>query len=413
MTEAIPLLARQPIFDGNMQVVAYELLCRNSDLKFIASSDGDAASSQVLLNAFTELSIEQVVGTHKAFVNFTRTLLSSPPPFNRQKLVIEVLEGQRVDASMLHSLKQLREQGYTIALDDFELDENSENLVAYADIIKLDVLSLSPEKLQYHINYLKPFGVTLIAEKVETYEMFEQCKALGFDLFQGYFLAKPRVITGRKISENKQSVLQLLSTLHDQDAPIEKIERMIARDTLLSFKLLRLVNSAAFGLSRNVESLRQAIMLLGLNKLRNWVNLLALSNLSGKPHELSVAALTRARMCEMIATKMNQRNRPDAYFTVGLLSTLDAFLDSPLEELLSNLSLSETLNNAMLTHAGPEGMVLRVVQAHEQGHWQDIDWKQLEDFGLTPDLIAEIYVDSLHWVAETMNTLGLAPSGKQ
>lgn len=407
MTEVIPLLARQPIFDGNMQVVAYELLCRNSDLKFIGTTDGDAASSQVLLNAFTELSIEQVVGKHKAFVNFTRTLLSSPPPFNRQKLVIEVLEGLHVDTVMLHALKQLREQGYTIALDDFELTENNKDLVAYADIIKLDVLSLTPEKLKQHIDYLKPFGVTLIAEKVETYEMFEQCKALGFDLFQGYFLAKPRVITGRKISENKQTVLQLLSALYDQDAPIEKIERMIAGDTILSFKLLRLVNSAAFGLSRKVESLRQAILLLGLNKLRNWVNLLALSNLSGKPHELSVAALTRARMCEMIATHINQRNRPDAYFTVGLLSTLDAFLDSPLEELLGNLSLSESLNQAMLAHAGPEGMVLKLVQAHEQGHWQDIDWNHLAELGITPELFAEIYVDSLSWVAETMNSVGL------
>jgi EAL and modified HD-GYP domain-containing signal transduction protein len=412
MTDAIPLLARQPIFDGNMQVVAYELLCRNSDLKFITSTDGDAASSQVLLNAFTELSIEQVVGKHKAYVNFTRTLLDSPPPFNRQKLVIEVLEGQQIDASMLHSLKQLREQGYTIALDDFELNEESESLVAYADIIKLDVLSLSPEQLQYHINYLKPFGITLIAEKVETYEMFEQCKALGFDLFQGYFLAKPRVITGRKISENKQSVLQLLSALHDPNVPLEKTERMIARDTLLSFKLLRLVNSAAFGLHRDVESLRQAIMLLGLNKLKNWVNLLALSNLSGKPHELSIAALTRARMCEMISTRLNERGRPDSYFTVGLLSTLDAFLDTPLEELLRNLSLSEALNQAMLTHSGPEGLVLQVVQAHEQGHWQDIDWNRLEELGLTSESLAEIYLDALHWVAETMNSLGIAPSEK-
>ncbi|MEN0037505.1 MAG: HDOD domain-containing protein [Cellvibrio sp.] len=408
MTEAIPLLARQPIFNGNMQVVAYELLCRNNDLKFISTTDGDAASSQVLLNAFTELPIEQVVGKHKAFVNFTRTLLNSPPPFSKQKLVIEVLEGQQVDAAMLHSLKQLREQGYTIALDDFELDENSQNLVAYADIIKLDVLALTPEKLQQHITYLKPFGVTLIAEKVETYEMFEQCKALGFDLFQGYFLAKPRVITGRKISENKQSVLQLLSALHDADAPIDKIERMIARDTLLSFKLLRLVNSAAFGLSRNVESLRQAIMLLGMNKLRNWVNLLALSNLSGKPHELSIAALTRARMCEKIAAVINQRSRPDSYFTVGLLSTLDAFLDSPLEELLGTLSLSEQLNQAMLNHSGPEGMVLQIVQAHEQGHWQEIDWDHLAELGLTTEKMAEIYVDSLYWVAETMNTLGIS-----
>lgn len=335
-------------------------------------------------------------------------MINSPPPFSRQKLVIEVLEGQRVDASMLHSLKQLREQGYSIALDDFELDEDNKDLVAYADIIKLDVLSLSLEKLKYHLDYLKPFNIILIAEKVETYEMFEQCKALGFDLFQGYFLAKPKVISGRKISENKQSVLQLLSALHDRDISIEQLERMIARDTLLSFKLLRLVNSAAFGLSRNVESLRQAIMLLGLNKLRNWVNLLALSNLSGKPHELSVAALTRARMCEMIAAQMNHRNNTDAYFTVGLLSTLDAFLDVPLAELLSNLSLSESLNNAMLSYSGPEGMVLQIVHAHEQGHWQDIDWQQLKGLGLTPEILAKIYVDSLHWVAETMNTLGLA-----
>lgn len=412
MSEAIPLLARQPIFNGNMQVVAYELLCRNSDLKFITSTDGDAASSQVLLNAFTELSIEQVVGKHKAYVNFTRTLLDSPPPFSRQKLVIEVLEGQQIDASMLHSLKLLREQGYTIALDDFELDEKTESLVAYADIIKLDVLSLSPDRLHYHINYLKPFGITLIAEKVETYEMFEQCKALGFDLFQGYFLAKPRVITGRKISENKQSVLQLLSALHDPDIAIDKIERMIARDTLLSFKLLRLVNSAALGLRRNVDSLRQAIMLLGLGKLKNWVNLLALSNLSGKPHELSVAALTRARMCEMISTQLKQQSRPDTSFTVGLLSTLDAFLDTPLEELLRNLSLSEALNQAMLSHTGPEGMVLELVQAHEQGRWQEIDWKNLETLGLTPEILAEIYLHSLHWVAETMNSLGIAPSEK-
>lgn len=408
MTDTTPLLARQPIFDRNMRVIAYELLCRNTDLKFMATTDGDAASSQVLLNAFTELSIEHVVGKHKAFVNFTRTLLHSPPPFNRQQLVIEVLEGQQVDASMLHALKELREQGYTIALDDFELNEDNKSLVAYADIIKLDVLSLSSEKLKYHIDYLRPFGITLIAEKVETYEMFETCKALGFDLFQGYFLAKPRVITGRKISENKQSVLQLLSALHDPDVPIEKVERMIARDTLLSFKLLRLVNSAAFGLPRSVESLRQAIMLLGLQKLRNWVNLLALSNLSGKPHELSVAALTRARMCEMIASHIDKRSRPDSYFTVGLLSTLDAFLDSPLEDLLKNLSLSEALNQAMLAHSGPEGMVLQVVQAHEQGKWQDIDWEHMQSLGLTSDKLATIYLQALYWVAETMNSFGMA-----
>jgi EAL and modified HD-GYP domain-containing signal transduction protein len=407
MTDTTPLLARQPIFDRTMKVVAYELLCRNSELKFIATTDGDAASSQVLLNAFTELSIDDVVGNHKAFVNFTRTLLHAPPPFNRQKLVIEVLEGQQIDASMLHSLKQLREQGYTIALDDFELSHETEELIAYADIVKLDVLALSPEQLQQHVDYLKPFGVTLIAEKVETYEMFEHCKAMGFDLFQGYFLAKPRVIRGRKIAENKQSVLQLLSALHDPNIALDKIEHLIAQDTILSFKLLRLVNSAAFGLPRHVESLRQAIMLLGLNKLRNWVNLLALSNLNGKPHELSITALTRARLCELIATKTNQIVRKDAYFTVGLLSTLDAFLDTPLEELLGHLSLSEQLNQAILHHAGPEGKALSMVQKHEYGQWHEIDWEYFAELGITPETLAEIYLEALRWVDETLHSLGL------
>ncbi|HEX7761994.1 MAG TPA: HDOD domain-containing protein, partial [Cellvibrio sp.] len=156
----------------------------------------------------------------------------------------------------------------------------------------------------------------------------------------------------------------------------------------------------------------QAIMLLGLNKLRNWVNLLALSNLSGKPHELSITALTRARMCEMIATKINQRSRPDSFFTVGLLSTLDAFLDAPLEELLRNLSLSEPLNQAMLKHTGPEGMVLEIVQMHEQGHWQEINWDHLADQGITPENLAEIYIDALRWVAETMSTLGVSANEK-
>lgn len=409
MTSSIPLLARQPIFNPKIQVIGYELLCRNADLIYDSARDADAASSQVLLNSFTETAIEDVVGKGFAFVNFTRTLIANPPPFDKRKLVIEVLEGQRIDPAMLHSLKNLREQGYTIALDDFVLSDETECLIAYADIIKLDVLALTKAQLREHIDYIKPFGIQLLAEKIETYEMFEACKAMGFDLFQGYFLAKPQVLTGRKISENKQSVLMLLSALHDPNVPLDKIERMIASDTLLSFKLLRLVNSAAFGLNREIESLRQAIMLLGLNKLRNWVNLLALSNLGGKPHELSVAALTRARMCESLAQKMPSTSRGDSYFTVGLFSTLDAFLDVPLETLLGNLSLSPPLNLAMLNHQGPEGKVLEIVQAHERGAWDNMDWEFLAEQGISPESMAELYIETLTWVTETMTSLGLAP----
>jgi EAL and modified HD-GYP domain-containing signal transduction protein len=407
MSELLPLLARQPIFNRKMQVVAYELLCRSTEMTDGKFDDGDMASSQVLLHAFTELSINSVVGNHQAYINFTRTLLMTPPPFDRKQLVVEVLEGQTIDAQMLHSLKLLREQGYTIALDDFELSEETKDLVPYADIIKLDVLSLSSEQLLAHIEYLQPLGIILLAEKVETYEMLEFCKEAGFDLFQGYFLARPKIIKGRKITENKQAVLQLLSVLHDPDVALEKVERLISRDPMLSYKLLRMVNSAAFALPRTIESLRQAITLLGLNIIKNWVNLLAMANLGDKPMELSIAALTRARMCEVIAATMNGKQRQDTFFTVGLLSTLDAFMDAPLETLLGNISLSSQLNEALLNHLGDEGKVLDIVEHYEHAEWDRIDWDYLQTRNINPEMLSHIYVEALQWVATTMDTMGI------
>ena len=404
---SIPLLARQPIFNHKIKVVGYELLCRNKDLVFDNKRDADAASSQVLLNSFTELNIEEVVGSGLAFVNFTRTLIDNHPPFDRQRLVIEVLEGQQIDTAMLYSLKNLREQGYTIALDDFVLNEQTERLIPYADIIKLDVLALSRKELQAHIEYIKPLGIQLLAEKIETYEMFEACKDMGFDLFQGYFLAKPQILTGKKIAENKQSALMLLSALQNPDVPLDKIERMIASDTILSFKLLRLVNSAAFGLNREIESLRQAIILLGLNKLRNWVNLLVLSNLGGKPHELSVAALARARMCEQLANHLPAHKRTDSFFTAGLFSILDAFLDTPMAKLLETLSLSKPITSAILNFDGDEGKILHTVQAYEKGAWSEIDWRFLDSQEISPELLSTIYVEAIKWVTDTMAGLGV------
>lgn len=407
MSDALPLLARQPIFNTKMKVVAYELLCRSSHVNRADFSNGDAASSQVLLNAFTELSISNVVGKHLAFINFTRNLLQTPPPFDRKQLVVEVLEGQKVDAAMLHALKVLREHKYTIALDDFVLTPETQSLIPYADIIKLDVLQLSAKDIVAHVKHIQPFGIKLLAEKVETYEMLEFCKSTGFDLFQGYFLARPQIISGRKMSDNKQSVLQLLSALQDPDVPVDKVEKMLARDTVLTFKLLRLVNSAAFGLARKVDSLKQAIMLLGLNKIKNWVNILAMSNLGDKPHELSVSALTRARMCELIANQLNGKVKADGFFTVGLLSTLDAFMDVPMATLLDSISLSQHINDAILKQLGNEGKVLEIITYYEKGEWQNIDWDYLTANNISAEKLALIYVETLEWVDKTISDLGI------
>ncbi|UTF60952.1 EAL and HDOD domain-containing protein [Gilvimarinus sp. DA14] len=400
-----PLLARQPIFNRNMEVVAYELLYRTDQQNRAEVLDGDIASTQVLLNTFTELSIEKVVGKHRAFINFTGALMDAHLPFDVSQLVVEVLETEELDASLLHRLKTLRDKRFTIALDDFELSSENESLLPYADIVKLDVLCLTQNDLDRHVKKLKALGIQVLAEKIETFAMLEYCKAIGCDMFQGYFLEKPQIITGQRLSESKQAVLQLLAKLNDKNAKFEDIEDIISRDPVLSFKLLKLVNSAAFGLPRTIESLRQALTLLGLKIIKNWIGLLAMAKLGNKPAELSVKALSRAKMCELIAATRQPLSQCDSYFTAGLLSMLDAFMDAPLEKVLRDIQLSPSLRSALLEHKGEEGKLLQTVIAYEHGEWEAIDWDYLSTYGLNPSSLSALYLQTLSWVDETQQTL--------
>ncbi|MCP8898820.1 EAL and HDOD domain-containing protein [Gilvimarinus xylanilyticus] len=405
MPDSSPLLARQPIFNTQLEVVAYELLYRATHANRADFVDGSIASSQVLLNTFTELSIEAVVGPHRAFVNFTGPLMDATLPFDHKQLVIEVLETEHIDAGLLHRLKILREQGFSIALDDFVLNRKSAALLPYADIIKLDVLALNQEQLEKHSGYLKKLGLELLAEKIETFEMLEYCQGLGFDYFQGYFLEKPKVLSGQRLSESKQSVLQLLAKLNAPEASFEDIETIISRDPVLSYKLLRLVNSAAFGLPRQIESLRQALTLLGLKIIKNWIGLLAMAKLSDKPPELAVNALIRAKMCELMAAVQLPQAQCDTYFTTGLLSMLDAFMDAPLEQVLADIQLSDNLRRALLDFEGTEGKFLQAAITYERGQWQDIDWPYLAHYDLNPGVLTELYLQTLSWVDDTQLTL--------
>lgn len=400
-----PLLARQPIFDRSMAVFAYELLCRDSRENRAIIKDGDQASSQVLLRTFTDLTITDVVGPHKAFINFTRNLLLTPPPFSRTQLVIEVLEDQLVDNRLLAALGQIRAQGYTIALDDFTLNSSSFKMLEYADIIKLDVLALNDQELRYHVKYLQPLGVTLLAEKIETHEMLEHCKDLGFELFQGYFLSHPQIMSGRSISENRQTIIQLLATLNDPRTEIDKVEQLIAQDPVISYKLLKLINSAAFHFVCKIESLRQAITLLGLIQIRSWVTLLSMANIDDKPRELCVTTMVRARFCQTLGEAVTGTKRGDTYFTAGLLSTLDAFMDSPLEELLKKISLSDTLSDALLHYQGNEGEVLRIVMQYEKADWDAINWDFLDQRGVDESALSHFYTESLVWVTSALESM--------
>ena len=401
MSELPSLIARQPICNQQLKVVAYELLYRmqSNDNKAVVTDD-DGATIDVLLSAFNDLSINEVVGDKQAFVNFSgNILINQLPPISPKQLVIELLEGQKVTPELLKALQRLRKKGYKIALDDFCLTRETIALIEYADIIKLDVLADEPEKWAAYIPRLKDKGITLLAEKVETYKVFEQCSDLGFDLFQGYFFAKPKVMSGKRIANNELTILSLLSKLNAKDVNIEEVTKAITQDANLSYNLLRTINSGLFCLPQKVESIKHAIMMLGLSHLKSWINFLALSSLDNKPQSLTDLAMLRAKMCEQLGMQITKRNSADDYFTVGLLSLIDAFFDMPMKDLVKKLSLSEAMQNALLKLEGEMGIALECAIRYEGGKWNSKGGDNFLDKAKIPmENITTAYLDSVQWV---------------
>jgi c-di-GMP phosphodiesterase len=398
------LLARQPIYDAELGIYAYELLFRSDKNEQANDIGADTATSVVLFNAFTEIGIHNVVGEQRAFINFTRNLLLDPPPFNSSEIVIEVLENVTPDAEVIDSLKRFKQQGFTIALDDFEYHESLQPLVDLADIIKIDVTALNEEKIAEHVAQLKIPGTALLAEKVETQEMYNYCKELGFDYFQGYFLSRPKIMKGRRVPANKLVVMKLIADLQSPDTNPQQLHDTISKDPGLSYKLLRMINSAAYRRVNKIESLFRAIVLLGEKDIRRWASLLALSQLDDKPHALSELTMVRAKMCELIGSHINAK-QSDLFFTVGLLSMMEAYFDAPMEELLQSMALSDEIEQALLQQEGILGFVLKTSIAYERGNWGDIGWDTLTQHRLSILDVKRAYLDSLQWHQERTEAL--------
>jgi EAL and modified HD-GYP domain-containing signal transduction protein len=399
------LIARQPICNGSLKVVAFELLYRmQGDQNQAIINDNDSATIDVLLAAYNDLSIGDVVGSQKAFVNFTSNIIINRlPPLPPKQLVIELLEGQETTPELIKALKHLRTKGYKIALDDFCLNSETLSLIDCADIIKLDVLDQSPSEWADYIPKLKQRGITMLAEKVETYDVFEVCKALGFELFQVYFFSKRKILLGKKMSRNETSVLNLLSKLNSIEVDFDEVIKLISADVSLSYSLLRTVNSGMYSLPKKADSIRQAAVTLGLHNLKNWINLLALGSLDNKPKVLIETAMIRAKMCEFMGKKITQKDTADDYFTVGLFSMMDAFFDMPLIELIDKLSLKQETIDALIKHKGPLGETLHVVIDYQEGHLKQETAKRLHPYGINNTTVTQCYLDSLIWAKEEEN----------
>jgi EAL and modified HD-GYP domain-containing signal transduction protein len=389
------LLARQPIYNRSLEISAYELLFRSHSTSEEAQfTCGDKATSQVILNAFGEAGLESICGQHPAYINFTKKLILELPPFDPEHYVIEILEDIEVDSVLIEALTKAKAQGSRLALDDFILDHNSAPLLHLVDIVKVDVLALTKAQIERFAKVFIPRKLTLLAEKVETHEMYEFCKGLGFELFQGYFLSKPQNIEGQAIPDNKMVVLKLLSEIQQPNVSAAELTDTLSRDPQMGYKLLKLVNSAAFARVQKCTSLQQAIALLGFNHIRSWVSLIALGNLEDKPLALRQTSLERAIICQKLGETIGEFSIYD-YYTVGLFSLLDAFIDRPILEIIKSLKLPSPMVKALMNNQGTLGLALHTAKCFQEARLDELQEEKLKSYGLDLDSMNELYKQSL------------------
>lgn len=386
-------LARQPIFDGQLRVVGYELLFRAGHTTTAVIPDPEGATARVVLNSVTELDLERVVGTQPAWINVSREFLlrgyaqSVPPGL----VLLEILEGQLIDDELVAAVGALKERGHRLALDDFEYAPEAEPLLALVDVVKLDLQALGPQRLQREVDRLRAYGVTILAEKVETREEFTLCTRAGCDLFQGYFFCRPELVRGRSVDASRMSLLQLLAALQDPATELSELERIMALDLGLSYRLLRYINSAFFGLRQEVRSIRQALALLGLEKLRPWAALTIFASIDDKPAELTRTALTRARFCELADASVADATSSEL-FTLGLFSVIDALTDLPMGDVVTRIPFPEETRQALVTHSGSKGRLLDCVAALEAGEAD-------RAHAIVPNA-AELHLEAIGWANE-------------
>ena len=386
------LIGRQQILDQNLNTYAYEILFRGQDFDLSAKDQATSATNQVITDTILEIGLNELVGNHLAFINFTTQNILEKTPLNlpKERIVIEVLENVKVDLQVINNLRELSALGYTIALDDFVLTPDWMPLLDFVNIIKLDVMANSMEQTRQLIEQLKPYKLKLLAEKVETHEEFHQLKTFGCELFQGFFFSKPNIVEGKRLSVGQTAAIQLMATINKQDVSFQEIARTISQDVGLTYKMLHYINSASFALANKIDSIQHALTYLGINEIKRWVNILTLSSMSDKPSSVLQTILIRAKMCELLAAETRQD--AETFFLVGLMSGLDSILDLTLDKALQHLPLSDHIIAAVLHKTGPAGEALQYAMDYEQ--WQ-VERPTFRD--IDSERIAAIYLECIQW----------------
>jgi c-di-GMP phosphodiesterase len=394
-------LGIQPIFDREQHIVAYELLFRSLSGGFENDPiDPDAATSQVILNAFTDIGVERLGRDKQLFLNLTEGLLASEliQTLPSERVVLEILETVRITPALVESARHLVEQGFTLALDDFVYSPEWDPLLEIAQIVKFDVLGDNRAAITTKLASLpSSYRPRLLAEKIETRQQFLDCLGLGFELFQGYHLAKPEVLAGKRPPANRVQALRLLARLQDEDIGLQEVERIISQDVILSYRLLRFIGNVAISQGRPIQTLMQAISLVGLRTVRQWAALLTLGTLdSANPYSFT-RSLTYARFCQIVGERRFNQEK-DALFTVGLFSNLDEILLIPLHEALEHLPLDPRIKRAILEQDGLLGEVLANARRFEDdGQSPAVEASLL---GMDAETLSIYFLEAFAWACD-------------
>ena len=396
-------LGRQPILDRKQEIVGFELLFRSADIGYAVFDSYSQACSNVITHALASFGMHEVLGGKFGFVNVYLGLLLSEllELLPKDLTVLELLEDIQLDAQVVERCRELTELGFTLALDDHEFDAANTEIYYVVDIIKIDLLLTGMEALPDVVKQLRKYPVKLLAEKVETIEQFQICFDLGFDLFQGYFFARPVVLNRRKIDVSGLALLKLLQQL-TMGASIEMIEMTFKENPGLSYNLLKLVNSVALGVREKIKTLRHAILLLGMNHLRRWTQLSLFSghDARGVNHPLLEMAAVRGRLMETMQKQLAGRAASDeqaeAAFMVGILSLLDVLFETPMEEIIANLNLNEDVSSALLMREGQLGKMLKLTEKLEVTDFDAVAIL-LGECGVSLDQLLAAQLEAFSW----------------
>lgn len=372
-------VARQPILNAKRQTLGYELLFRDGENNaYPAHVESNRATYRLIVENFLSIGTNPALATSRCFINFPHSSLVRLLPLSlpKEQIVVEVLETCTPNDELFAAIKQIHANGYLIALDDFVYKPEWERFLPYVQIVKIDIMATGLEESCALVKERLAKGVKrkFLAERVETEEEFIATRSAGFSFFQGYFFSKPQIVRQRYVSPQHAIAMELFKEVCQPEVDFEKVERIVARDVALSYKLLRFVNTMSNRIEVPISSFRQALVYLGQDKLKIFVSLAVASFVSAnKPKEIYTLCLQRAQFFLLMANDNPFNQFREQAFLIGLLSLLDSMLDMSLKDLVEQLPLAAAIKVALLERQGPFGDLLRLEECYESADWQGME----------------------------------------